>query len=147
MANKSENIYCTVLGDPTSNAWEKSEYDQEIIKTGIDEAQRLNIKYAAINGKSATFNFVYRKRLWNKTENSYMGWERKRGLLTELNNFLIDKKTKNTFLVNTLEKENIKVKYIITLDSDTELTLNSGIELIEAMSHPLNEPEILNRKG
>ena len=57
-----------------------------------------------------------------------MGWERKRGLLTELNHFLQDKKSKNTFLVNTLEKENLDIKYIITLDSDTELTLNSGID-------------------
>lgn len=71
-----------------------------------------------------------------------MGWERKRGLLTELNHFLQDKKSKNTFLVNTLEKENLDIKYIITLDSDTELTLNSGIELIEAMAHILNRPEL-----
>ncbi len=59
-----------------------------------------------------------------------MGWERKRGLLTELNNFLQDKKFKTTFTTNTLEKLNLKIKYIITLDLDTELTLNSGIELI-----------------
>lgn len=75
-----------------------------------------------------------------------MGWERKRGLLTELNNFLINKKSKNTFAVNTLEGNNLNIKYIITLDADTELTLNSGIELIEAMSHPLNTPSINNGK-
>lgn len=73
-----------------------------------------------------------------------MGWERKRGLITELNNFLIDRKSKNSFLINTLEKKEYKIKYIITLDADTELTLNSGIELIEAMSHPLNHPIIQN---
>ena len=69
-----------------------------------------------------------------------MGWERKRGLLTELNNFLQDKKSKNTFLINTLEKHDLSIKYIITLDADTELSLNSGIELIQAMAHVLNTP-------
>ena len=76
-----------------------------------------------------------------------MGWERKRGLLTELNYFLQDRKFKTTFIVNTLEKADLKIKYIITLDLDTELTLNSGIELIEAMAHPLNKPVIENRKS
>lgn len=85
--------------------------------------------------------------MWNDSEKCYLGWERKRGLLTELNGFLQNKKTKNTFVVNTLVNQNLKIKYIITLDSDTELPLNAGIELIEAMAHPLNKPEILNRQG
>lgn len=114
-----------------------------MINTGLYEVERLNNKYCA-NEKIPIFNFIYRKRIWNKSENCYMGWERKRGLLTELNHFLQDRKSKNTFLVNTLEKQEVKIKYIITLDSDTELTLNSGTELIEAMSHPLNTPEIEN---
>lgn len=92
-----------------------------------------------------------------------MGWERKRGLLTELNEYLMkdkkniensnmlkpDKKKSNTFIVNTIEdfkvrksNEKLDIKYIITLDNDTNLTLNSGIELIEAMAHPLNKPEL-----
>lgn len=90
-----------------------------------------------------------------------MGWERKRGLLTELNEYLMKEKQeksnilrqenirKNTFILNTIEYFKIKnpdkklnIKYIITLDSDTALTLNSGIELIEAMAHPLNKPII-----
>ena len=44
--------------------------------------------------------------------------------------------------MNTLQKENLKIKYIITLDSDTELTLGAGTELIQAMAHPLNTPTI-----
>ena len=54
-----------------------------------------------------------------------MGWERKRGLLTELNNFLMNKRLKNTFRTTTLEGTNLNIKYIITLYADTELTLNS----------------------
>ena len=137
LANKSENIYCTALGDCTSSSKEKDENDIEIINTGVYEVERLNKKY----GKNL-FNFIYRKRVWNDKEKTYMGWERKRGLLTELNQFLQNKNSKNTFLTNTLEKTDFKIKYIITLDGDTELTLNSGIELIEAMAHILNRPVI-----
>ncbi len=136
LANKSENIYCTVLGDPTSSTREKEDVDKNIIDIGLFEVERLNKKYG-----NAIFNFIYRKRIWCTNEKCYMGWERKRGLLTELNLHLEGKKQKNTFIVNTLEKNAPKVKYIITLDSDTELPLNSGIELIEAMSHILNRPE------
>lgn len=142
LANKSKNIYCTLLGDCTSGDLEKEQFDNEIIKVGLEEVERLNQKYQ-IEGQEGIFNFVYRKRKWNQQERKYMGWERKRGLLTELNSFLINRKSKNTFQINTLEKaKNLDIKYIITLDADTELTLNSGIELIEAMAHPLNKPEV-----
>lgn len=112
----------------------KEDIDEDIINTGLYEADRLNKKYG-----DKIFNFAYRKRIWVNQEKCYMGWERKRGLLTELNSFLTGKKGRNTFIVNTLDKE-LKIKYVITLDADTELTLNSGIELIQAMAHPLNKP-------
>lgn len=125
---------------------EKEDLDQDVINTGLYEADRLNKKYTQDINKPI-FNFVYRKRMWNQSEKCYMGWERKRGLLTEFNNFLQEKKVKNTFIVNTLEKRDLKIKYVITLDSDTELTLNSGTELIEAMAHPLNKVVIEDRKS
>lgn len=63
-------------------------------------------------------------------------------------------KISNTFLINTIEdfklrksEEKLNIKYIITLDSDTNLTLNSGIEMIEAMAHPLNKPEVDEEKN
>ncbi len=56
---------------------------------------------------------------------------------------------KNTFIINTIKDykeknkdEKLNIKYIITLDADTNLSLNSGIELIETMAHPLNKPEL-----
>ncbi len=158
LANKSENIYCTILGDCTSSTKEHEEIDEEIKNTGIYEIEKLNKKYPKENG-IPRFNFLYRKRVWNEKEKCYLGWERKRGLLTELNEYLIYEKIdtkkpkkKNNFLVNTIEdykakyKEKLNIKYIITLDADTNLALNSGIELIEAMAHPLNTPVIDEEK-
>ncbi len=83
LANTSENIYCTLLGDCSSGKSEKEKDDNDVVNAGIYEVDRLNKKY----GKSI-FNFVYRKRIWNAKEKCYMGWERKRGLLTEFNEFL-----------------------------------------------------------
>ena len=154
LANKSENIYCTILGDCTSSTKEYEKNDEEIKNTGLYEIERLNKKYPNENGVPK-FNFLYRKRIWNRKEGCYLGWERKRGLLTELNEYLIyekgelkRQKNKNNFIVNTIEdyklkhKDKLNIKYIITLDADTNLSLNSGIELIEAMAHPLNAPII-----
>ena len=149
LANKSDNMYFTILGDCTSGSKEKEDYDEEIKNIGLSEIERLNKKYPKEGAKR--FNFIYRKRIWNKKEGCYLGWERKRGLLTELNEFLVKEKInthQNTFAVNTMEgyEEELAIKYIITLDADTNLTLNSGIELIEAMAHPLNKPEIDEKK-
>lgn len=151
LANKSENIYFTILGDCTSGSKEKEKIDNEIVNTGKYEVEILNKKYP--KDGTQRFNFIYRKRMWNEKEKCYLGWERKRGLLTELNNYLVDKKSggkrKNTFLANTLEdykEEKLNIKYIITLDADTNLSLNSGIELIETMAHPLNKPEVDKEK-
>lgn len=153
LANKSENIYFVLLGDCTSSQKQSENFDREVINAGKEEIKRLNEKYPNMNlGK---FQFLYRKRTWSAGENSYLGWERKRGLLTQFNEFLINsknnKKSDTPFLVNTieeyLEQNNVlpNIKYVITLDADTDLVLNTGLELIGAMAHILNKP-VLNKE-
>ncbi|MBO5478240.1 MAG: hypothetical protein J6A04_00690 [Clostridia bacterium] len=146
LANKSENIYFTLLADVTSSSKEKEPFDEEVAKAGIEEVKRLNEKYKQTGlGK---FQFIYRKRTWNDKEKCYLGWERKRGMICELNEFLCEK-TPNLFKVNTMEEQGEeipKIKYIITLDADTNLVLNSGLELIGAASHILNKPELNKKK-
>ena len=148
LANKSENLYFALLGDCTSSKNEKEDFDEEVIEEGIKEAEKLNLKYNNENIESdfPKFNFLYRKRVWNPKEECYLGWERKRGLLCEFNEFLIDKN--NKFRANTmLDKTIPEIKYVITLDSDTNLVLESGLELVGAMSHILNEPVIDKHKN
>ena len=66
LANKSENIYFTILGDCTTESKEIDEKDEEIKKTGIYEIEKLNKKYPKEG--VPRFNFLYRKRVWNKRE-------------------------------------------------------------------------------
>jgi len=146
-ANKSNNIYFSLLGDCTCEKKEISKHDKEVVNECIEWCRILNEKY--VDYSYPKFNFVYRKRQWCEGENSYLGWERKRGLLTQFNEYILGKE-KNIFYYNSFEmtgKEIPKIKYIITLDSDTSLTLNTGLELIGAMAHILNHPEIDEEKN
>lgn len=145
LANKTPNMYFAILGDCTSGDKKEESYDEKIIKVARDEINKLNMKYP--NSKIPLFHFVYRNRIWNNKENMFLGWERKRGLLNQFNEYLLGN-SKNMFRENSLEGLDIpKIKYIITLDSDTNLVLNSGIELVGAMAHILNKPEIDENKN
>ncbi len=155
IANKSDNLYFTLLADCSSGENERESFDDEIIEVGIEEIKKLNEKYP--DAKFEKFNFIYRKRVWNEGESCYLGWERKRGAINQFNEYLLGN-IKNPFLYNSFEDKNLikdnkenynniknrvpKIKYIITLDSDTDLVLNSGLELIGAMAHILNKPVI-----
>ena len=146
LANKSENLYFALLGDCSEEQQKTMNFDSKICEYGKEYAQKLNEKYE--NYGFNKFQFLYRKREWNECENSYIGWERKRGLLVTFNKY-IKGKMRDNFLVNTIEeqKEFIPdIKYIITLDSDTNLSLNTAEKLIGAMSHVLNIPVIKNNR-
>lgn len=122
------------------------DFDEEVMSCGIDYCNKLNEKYKT--DKFSKFHFLYRERIWNSCEEAYIGWERKRGLLTTFNKY-IKRRRENNFLENTIEKEKEKlpnIKYIITLDSDTNLNLNTASKLIGAMSHLLNIPIVKNDK-
>ena len=145
IANKSNNLYFTLLADCSSGQNDIEKYDDEIIQAGINEINKLNEKYP--DEKFKKFNFIYRKRMWNEQEGCYLGWERKRGAINQFNEYILGN-IKNPFLYNSFEESNIpKIKYIITLDSDTDLVLNSGLELGGTMAHILNMPILDQNKN
>ena len=144
IANKSENLYFTLLGDCSESSKEKEDFDKGVIEEGKKQIEILNKKYSK-EYEIPIFNFVYRKRVWNEKEGSYLGWERKRGMLNQLNEYLL-KNLADPFLYNSIEKIP-QIKYIITLDADTDLVLNTAQELVGAMSHILNTPVIDEQKN
>lgn len=137
LANKDKNIYFSLLGDCTTSEKKVENIDENIIEIGIKKAKELNEKYNEKN----RFNFLYRKRRWNSKEEKFLGWERKRGLLLQFNELLISKNNED-FIANTLFNFKEKIKYVITLDSDTNLILDSAQKMIGAMYHILNRPII-----
>ena len=166
LANKSENLYFTLLGDCSESSKKEESFDIEIIDEGLKKVNELNKKYK--NSKFPIFNFIYRERKWNSSEGMYIGWERKRGMLNQFNEFVLNEN--NPFRINTIQKkieeerivenrgmqakEKTKteeilnnIKYIITLDADTNLILDSAQELVGAMAHILNKPVIDKQKN
>ena len=145
LINKSSNLYFTLLGDVKASSVEVESYDKDIMEYGEEYAKKLNKKY----GKEL-FYFIYRKRIYNTHEGYYLGYERKRGALVHFNQILLGKLSsednKKYFNVNDLFNKNLNIKYVITLDQDTSLVLNTALNLVGAMNHPLNHP-VLNAEG
>jgi cyclic beta-1,2-glucan synthetase len=85
------------------------------------------------------FYFLHRKRLWNPSEGKWIGWERKRGKLYELNLLLRGKKNLSfTTLPGDISAFQ-KIHFVITLDSDTILPRGAACRLAGTLAHPLNQ--------
>ena len=144
LANKSKNIYFTLLGDACECKSKKFKNDEEIKNAGVLKVKELNKKYG-----EEIFYFAYRSRFYSESENSFLGFERKRGALLHFNDLILNNFTeeekKKWFQIHTFDNFKHKIKYVITLDSDTELILNSALKLVGTMAHPINKP-ILNKE-
>ena len=138
--NRDKNIYFALLGDLPDSNKEKAEIDEKINEVGIKITKKLNEKYS--KDKENRFYFLNRRRIFNPSENVFMGYERKRGKLMEFMSLLKGDKETSYNVISSDIKELKKAKYIITLDSDTFLPLEAARKLIGAMSHPLNKPYI-----
>lgn len=141
LANKEENLYFSILGDFKDSSKEREEKDEDIIACALSEVKRLNKKYAE-EGRDI-FYFFNRHRKFNEKQGIWLGWERKRGKLMEFNSLLRgDKNTSYNIISGNMDSLS-KIKYIITLDADTELPRDGAKKLIGAIAHILNKAYIL----
>ncbi len=138
VSNGMKNIYFAILGDFPDSALPTEEKDKETLSNAECRISSLNAKY-----RDSFFLFV-RNRKYAKTEDRYMGYERKRGAVCSLTDFLCGKGT-NDFIKNSCSMPETlceSIRYVITLDSDTNLAPDSVRELAGIMLHPLNRPTI-----
>jgi hypothetical protein len=75
-----------------------------------------------------------------------MGWERKRGALLEFNDLLLQKNIGNFEILSSNIDELPKIKYVITLDADTNLPRDGAKKLVGTIAHPLNQPRLDSKK-
>lgn len=145
LANRSDNMYYMLIGDCVSSNKEVIDMDKKILDYAKQELDKLNAKYKSSH---ILFNFVYRKRVFSKGENCYMGWERKRGALLEFNKLVLGKYTDEEIDKRFYVTYNdiVNAKYVITIDEDTNLSLNTAKDLVSIVAHPLNKP-ILSKNG
>ena len=100
ISNKSKNLYFALLGDCSESIQKEENFDKDVIEEGLKQFKILNEKYDKQN--DPIFHFLYRQRTWNAQEERFLGWERKRGLLNQFNEYMLGN-TKNTFKANTFE--------------------------------------------
>ncbi len=145
LANREENLFFGLLTDFRDADAESLPGDEPLLMLARQKIEELNRKLG--NAKGDTFFLFHRPRLWNPDERIWMGYERKRGKLAALNS-LIREGTKTEFSLIVGDTEALSnVKYIITLDTDTQLPRDSAHQLVGAMAHPLNRPQYdQNRK-
>lgn len=144
LANREENLYFALLGDFKDHSEEKAIGDQEIIAAASKAVRELNIKYG--NGRDKFF-FFHRKRVFNKAQNRWMAWERKRGALYEFNELLLGNKPESFLHIEGDISVLNDVKYVITIDADTKLSIETARKLLGTMIHPLNRAVVDNEKG
>lgn len=138
LANREANVHYGLLTDFTDAGTATLPGDEilvELVKKRIDQ---LNQKYP--NHQKDTFCLFHRPRTWNPKEKKWMGYERKRGKLSALNAFLRKRKRNNFSLIVGDQETLANVKYVITLDSDTQLPRESVWKFVATMAHPLNHP-------
>lgn len=140
LANRDKNLYFGALCDLPESDEATSPRDAETIERALSRIDRLNRKY------DGGFYLFVRGRTFSKTQKKYMGYERKRGAVIELCRLLRGKD--GTFSHVAGDKEALsRIKYVFTLDSDTDVGLGQIYPLCGAMAHPLNKPEISHSLG
>ena len=110
--------------------------------------ERVRAGMLAINAEhGAHFVLLHRERVWNARARLWMGPERKRGKLTELNRLILNG-DRSAFPVCEGDVASLRgARYVLVLDADTQLPGGSAAELVGAMAHPLNRPVVDGQRG
>jgi cyclic beta-1,2-glucan synthetase len=142
LGNHHANLYFALLTDlPDSR--ETAREDSPLVELCAELIRKLNEKYASQS--MGSFFLFHRHRIYNPREKSWMGWERKRGKLLDFNKLL--RGQFDSFPVKVGDLSVLpSIRYVITLDSDTELPRGSAQRMIGAMAHPLNRAVIDREK-
>ncbi len=138
LGNREKNLHFALLTDFNDAPKEHMPKDSTLLTLAQEQIAALNKRYSQKYGN--IFFLFHRPRQWNASEQVWMGRERKRGKLSDLNNLLRGAETQNfSLIVGDLAKLN-NIKYVITLDTDTQLPRESARQFVGTMAHPLNRP-------
>ena len=135
LGNRDQNLHFALLTDFSDAAEETTAGDAAVIEHAAARVAQLNAEHG-----DNRFFFFHRGRRWNERERRWMGWERKRGKLHEFNR-LLRGATDTTFILFPDDRALLtSVRFVITLDSDTQLPMEAARRLVGTLAHPLNAP-------
>ena len=144
VANRDDHLHFALLTDFKDAATETLPEDEPLLAYAKNKITALNEQY----GRTANdvFMLFHRPRKWNEKEGVWMGYERKRGKLEELNALLRGSGDENFSLIAADKNLFSGIKYIITLDTDTRLPREAAWKMTASLAHPLNKAEYCSRK-
>jgi len=145
LANAGGRLSFAILSDWTDADAPTVAGDETLLaaaRAGIDELNRL---HGPADDGEPRFYLLHRRRVWSETERRWIGWERKRGKIHELNR-LLRGATDTTFIATgdgvAVNGAPQGVRYVITLDADTQLPRGAAARLVGTLAHPLNRPRL-----
>lgn len=145
LANQEDYLHFALLSDFTDAPQEHMPDDEALVEQAIEGIRELSARYN--NGREDRFYLFHRRRLWNESESCWMGWERKRGKLEEFNRLLRGgNHTSYTVQVGDMSILE-EVRYVITLDADTQLPRDAARRLVATIAHPLNRAHYDEKAG
>ncbi len=133
LSNGDGELYFALLTDWADAPTEHAADDERLLSSAMNGIARLNLRHG-----TDRFLLLHRSRKWNPQQGKWMGWERKRGKLHELNRLL--RGNSDTSYIVIAGRLPDQIKYVLTLDADTRLPRDAARRLVGKMAHPLNAP-------
>ncbi len=146
LANRGPHVHFALLTDYLDAAQQTLPSDAALLELARARIAALNEKYADANGEDRFF-LLHRPRMWNERERAWMGRERKRGKLADLNALL---RNGDAAAFESIEGHTGvlgNVRYVITLDTDTQLPRDAAIDFVGTLAHPLNRARFDGQDG
>ena len=135
LGNHDRNLHFAIVSD-LPDASRPAPEDGALVAVMSKLIEELNSRYSSKG--AGKFLHLHRHRVYNPQENGWMGWERKRGKLLNLNQLI--RGSYDSFPIKAGDVSVLpKVRFLITLDSDTELPRGSALRMIGTLAHPLNQ--------
>ncbi|WP_435007862.1 GH36-type glycosyl hydrolase domain-containing protein [Tundrisphaera lichenicola] len=145
LANPDPRLRFALLTDFADAKEEQRPEDEGFILGALDGVRALNARYAG-DGPDRFFLF-HRRRTWNPVQGCWMGWERKRGKLSEFNRLIRGDRETNYVIQSGDPALLPRMRFVITLDADTILPRESARRLVGTLAHPLNAPRFDPARG
>ena len=140
LASSDDNLHFALLSDWKDSPTEKEAGDEALLSVAAQGMAQLNLRYGPATA-GPRFLLLHRRRMWASSEGRWIGWERKRGKLHELNRWLRGA-TDTSFIASggAMPEPPPNIRFVITLDADTRLPRDTVAKLVGKMGHPLNRP-------
>jgi cyclic beta-1,2-glucan synthetase len=134
LGNQEPNLWFSLFADFTDSDTPSGPSDHVLLQMARDGIDELNQRYPG-----GRFLLFHRPRAWSESEHCWIGRERKRGKIEELNAFLCGEGPHDILIGGALP---LPIRYVIALDADTRLPARAALRMVETIAHPLNQVEI-----